>query len=320
MGDVAGQLRSTHAGNGANGRSLIDPAALMSIKNLELRARVVVEGFWHGLHRSPYHGFSVEFTEYRQYSPGDDPRYLDWKLFARSDRYYIKKFEDETNLRCHLMVDQSRSMSYGSLSYTKAQYASTLAATLAYFLSLQGDAVGLLTFDERIRDYLPARHRPGHLRNLMLRLEQPAAGSATDLTAPLHRIVRTVKKRSLLLLISDLLGPIGTLEKDLTALAACGHEVLLFHLLDPAELNLSFERAVMFRDVESGRELFIDPVTARKGYLQRLEAHNQNIQSACRRLGIGYRRLSTDRPLELALFDFLRERMQRGKLVRRRVR
>jgi uncharacterized protein (DUF58 family) len=320
MSRVAAPFESSAAAKSAGARPLIDPATLMSIKNLEMRARVVVEGFWHGLHRSPYHGFSVEFTEYRQYSPGDDPRYLDWKLYARSDRYYIKKFEDETNLRCHLMLDQSRSMSYGSLSYTKAQYANTLAATLAYFLSLQGDAVGLLTFDERIRDYLPARHRPGHLRHLMIRLEQPAAGNATDLSAPLHRIVRTVKKRSLLVLISDLLGPIGALEKDLTALAACGHEVMLFHLLDPAELTLSFEKAVMFRDVETGRELFIDPVTARKGYVQKLEAHNQNIQSACRRLGIGYRRLTTDRPLELALFDFLRERMQRGKLVRRRAR
>ena len=176
--------------------SLIDPQTLMSIKNLELRARVVVEGFWHGLHRSPYHGFSVEFTEYRQYSPGDDPRYLDWRLYARTDRYFIKKFEDETNLRCHLLVDNSRSMTYGSLRWTKAQYANTLAATLAYFLYLQGDAVGLLTFDERIREYLPARHRTGHLRHLMLRLEQPAGGKATDLAAPLKRIIETVKKRS----------------------------------------------------------------------------------------------------------------------------
>src|SRR5438067_5431902 len=132
--------------------SLVDPLALMSIKNLELRAKVVVEGFWNGLHRSPYHGFSVEFTEYRQYSPGDDLRYLDWRLYARSDRYYIKKFEDETNLRCHLLVDNSRSMGYGSIGYTKAQYANTLAGTFAYFLYLQGDAVGLLTFDEQIRE------------------------------------------------------------------------------------------------------------------------------------------------------------------------
>src|SRR5437899_9042473 len=131
--------------------TLIHPRALMSIKNLELRARIVVEGFWTGIHRSPYHGFSVEFTEYRQYTPGDDPRYLDWRLFARSDRYYIKKFEDETNLRCHLLVDNSRSMTYGSLPYTKAQYANTATSTLAYLLPQQGPAARVLPFDEQIR-------------------------------------------------------------------------------------------------------------------------------------------------------------------------
>src|ERR1043165_2439088 len=127
---------------------LIDPAALMTIRSLELRARSVVEGFWSGMHRSPYHGFSVEFTEYRQYTPGDDPRYLDWRVFARSDRYFIKKYEDETNLRCHLLVDNSRSMTYGSLPYTKAQYANTAAATLAYFLFFQGGGGGVVTFGE----------------------------------------------------------------------------------------------------------------------------------------------------------------------------
>ena len=131
--------------------SLIDPQALMNIRSLELRARAVVEGFLHGLHRSPYHGFSVEFTEYRRYTAGDDPRYLDWRVLARSDRYFLKKYEDETNLRCHLLVDHSRSMDYGTRGYTKARYAATLAATLAYFLHLQGDAVGLLTFDEKVR-------------------------------------------------------------------------------------------------------------------------------------------------------------------------
>jgi uncharacterized protein (DUF58 family) len=296
---------------------LVSPAALMAIKNLELRARIVVEGFWHGIHRSPYHGFSVEFTEYRQYSPGDDPRYLDWRLYARSDRYYIKKFEDETNLRCYLLVDHSRSMEYGSMSYTKSQYANTLAATLAYFLYLQGDAVGLLTFDERIREYLPARHRTGHLRRLMLQLEDPARGSATDLAAPLKRIVEIVRKRSLMVLISDLLAPVESLEKNLTTLAACGHEIMLFHVLDPAELTFNFNKPVMFHDVESGRDLFIDPAVARREYLKRLSAHNDAAQSACRRLGVGYRRLSTDRPLELTMFDFLRERMQRGRFASR---
>lgn len=292
---------------------LISPQTLMAIKNLELRARIVVEGFWHGIHRSPYHGFSVEFTEYRQYSPGDDPRYLDWRLFARSDRYYIKKFEDETNLRCYLLVDQSRSMDYGSLGWTKSEYANTLAATLAYFLHQQGDAVGLLTFDEQIRDYLPARNRMGHLRRLMLQLEQAAAGTATDLVAPLKRIVEIVRKRSLMVFISDFLARIETLERNLTALAASGHEVMLFQVLDPAELNFSFDRAMMFRDVETGRDLFIDPTTVRRDYLERFQAHNTAVRETCQRLGVGYRSFSTDRALELAMFDFLRERHQRHK-------
>jgi uncharacterized protein (DUF58 family) len=297
--------------------SFIDPQALMSIKNLEMRARVVVEGFWNGLHRSPYHGFSVEFTEYRQYTPGDDPRYLDWHLYARTDRYYIKKFEDETNLRCHLLVDNSRSMTYGSLSYTKAQYANTLAATLAYFLYLQGDGVGLMTFDENIREYLPARHRTGHLRHLMLALEKPAGGSATDLAAPLKRIVEIVKKRGMMILISDLLAPITTLEKNLTSLVASRHEVMLFHVLDPAELTFGFDKAAMFHDIESGRDLYIDPATARAAYMEKLAAHNAAAQAVCQKLGVGYQRFATDRALELALFDFLREHTQRGKLVSR---
>src|SRR5262245_210086 len=195
--------------------AFVDPKALMAIRNLELRARVVVEGFWTGLHRSPYHGFSVEFTEYREYTPGDDTRYLDWRLFARSDRYYLKKFEDETNLRCQLLVDQSRSMEYGSVGYTKSAYARTLAATLAWFLNGQGDAVGLFTFDESVRDYLPARHRHGHLRQLMLALEKNGAGRETNLNAPLRRVSELVRKRGLVALISDLLTSVDELETSL---------------------------------------------------------------------------------------------------------
>ena len=283
----------------------------MSIRNLELRARVVVQGFWNGIHRSPYHGFSVEFTEYRQYSPGDDPRYLDWRVFARSDRYFIKKFEDETNLRCHLVTDQSRSMAFGSLTYSKADYAATLAATLAYFLYLQGDAVGLLTFAGEIREYLPARHRTGHLRHLMLALEKPTAGQSTDLAAPLKRIVEIVRKRGLIVLMSDFLAPIERLEMDLIALAACGHEIVIFQILDPAELAFDFQGASMFEDMEAQRTLFIDPVTARTEYSRRLEAHSAALRFTAQRLGMAYHRLSTQRPLEMALFDFLRERMQR---------
>jgi uncharacterized protein (DUF58 family) len=312
MADVAQSGKSSFKTSGH-----IHPQALMSIKNLEFRARVVVEGFWHGLHRSPYHGFSVEFTEYRQYTPGDDPRYLDWKLFARSDRYYIKKFEDETNLRCFLLVDNSRSMEYGSIGFTKATYANTLAATLAYFLFLQGDAVGLLKFDAEIRDYLPARNRTGHLRQLMLALERPAEGQATDLGGPLKRIVEIVNKRGLMILISDLLSPLEAFEKRLMSLAACGHDVLLLHLIDPAELNFNFEGAITFQDLESGRDIYIDPVVARKEYLTRMGAHHAAVESLCQKLGAGYYRFPTDRPLELALFDFVRDRTERAPLRRK---
>jgi uncharacterized protein (DUF58 family) len=299
------------------GSNFIDPVTLMSIRNLELRARVVVEGFWSGIHRSPYHGFSVEFTEYRQYSPGDDLRYLDWQLYARSDRYYIKKYEDETNLRCHFLVDNSKSMSYGSLPHTKAQYASTLAATLAYFLYLQGDAVGLLTFDEAIRDYLPARNRTGHLRHLMLALEKPAAGTATDLAAPMKRIVQLVSKRGVIVLLSDLLAPIETLERNLTTLTVSGHEVILFHLLDPAEINFNFDQAGQFYDIESGRDLYIEPALVRKEYQRNMDKHMTLARLTCQKLGVAYHHFATDRPLELALFDFLRSRMQRGRIGKR---
>src|SRR6188768_1739560 len=222
----------------------INPAALMAIRSLELRARAVMEGFMTGLHRSPYHGFSAEFTEYRQYSPGDDPRHLDWRVFARSDRFFIRKFEDETNLRCHLAVDQSRSMDCGTLAWTKAHYAATLAATLGLFLHRQGDATGLLSFDERIRDWIPARHRPGHLRQIMLALEKPAGGTATDLTAPLQRLVEIVRKRGLMVLISDFLAPVERLEHCFSQLGACGHEITVFQVLDPSEAAFDFSAEV----------------------------------------------------------------------------
>jgi uncharacterized protein (DUF58 family) len=289
----------------------IDPKALMSIRNLELRARVVVEGFWSGIHRSPYHGFSSEFTEYRQYTPDDDPRYLDWRVFARSDRYFIKKFEDETNLRCYVLADQSSSMSYGSTGFTKSDYASTLAATLAYFLYLQGDAVGLLTFDDGVREYLPARHRTGHLRQLMFALDKPPTGRATDFGAPLQRIVDMVRKRGLVVLLSDFLAPLERLDQNLSALAACGHEVLVIQVLDPAELRFEFKSPAIFEDVESGRVLFIDPVQARQAYLRKLQAHRDALRATCQRLGISWLGPTTDQSLDLVLFDFLRERMQR---------
>ncbi|QDU41527.1 hypothetical protein Mal4_58950 [Maioricimonas rarisocia] len=309
------------AGSGA--ATWIDPVALMQIRSLELRAKAVVEGFFSGLHRSPYHGFSVEFTEYRQYVPGDDPRYLDWRLYARSDRYYVKRFEDETNLRVQLLLDTSRSMQYGSLPHTKADYARTLSATLGYFLNTQRDAVGLMTFDDRIEEMIPPRYRPGHMRRIMLALEQASEGTATDLVAPLDQIAGQLRKRGMLVLISDLLAPVDELETRLGYFRVRGHEVVLFHLLDPAEATLDFEQPALFVDAESGRELYVDPKAARARYLERLEKHLQAVQTSCDRLGVDLYRLRTDTPLENALGDFLRSRQrmiasQRAQRVRQR--
>lgn len=296
----------------------VDPRALMAIRTLELRARVVVEGFWNGLHRSPYHGFSAEFTEYRPYTPGDDTRYLDWRLYARSDRYYLKRFEDETNVRCHLLVDLSRSMGYGSLPYSKADYARTLAATLAWFLDGQGDAIGLFTFDERVRDYLPARHRRSHLRQLLLVLEKEPAGRATNLAEPLRRVAELARKRGLMVLISDLLAPVEEMAPGLRRLAAAGHEVVVFRVLDPQEVHFGFERAMLFQDLESQSDYYLDPQLARTDYQRRLATHRLAFERVCGELGITLHQLLTDRPLEMALLDFLRGRSRRGKRPRHR--
>lgn len=286
----------------------IDPAALMRVKSLELRARMVMEGFWKGLHRSPYHGFSVEFSEYRPYAHGDDPRFIDWKVMARSDRAFIKKFEDETNLRAHLLLDRSRSMIYGSGTYSKADYAATFAATLAYFLMGQNDAVGLTTFDRHVDEHIPARNRPGQLRHLMRQLEKAPAGEGTDLGAAMKGLHELIRKRSLVVLMSDLLAPLGDLEKQIGYFAAGGHQIAVYQFLDPREIDFEFSKATHFRDSESSRDLFIDPAAARPDYLERFNAHLAAIRQLCGRHGVNYRLVSTTEPLEQVLFEFVTHR------------
>jgi uncharacterized protein (DUF58 family) len=299
--------------NAAAQTNFVDPATVMRIKSLQMRARAVVEGFFAGIHRSPYHGFSVEFSEYRAYTPGDDPRYLDWRLFARSDRYCVKRFEDETNLLCYLLVDMSRSMGFTSGSYTKTDYARTMAASLAYFLFTQRDAVGVLTFDEQIADYLPPRHRPGHLRRLMGALERETAGQSTNLARPLEQIAESVRKRGLVVLISDLLAPSEVLRPKLGYLRSRGHEVVVLRVVDPAELDLNFRAPGMFQDLESGRQLYIDPPAVRAEYQRRFAEHAAELKRICTDLGIDFAQMTTDRPLELSLFDLLQARQRRGR-------
>lgn len=290
----------------------IDPLAVMRIKNLQLRAKAVVEGFYNGLHRSPFHGFSVEFSEYRPYTVGDDLRGLDWKLFARSDRYYIKKYEDETNRRCYLILDQSKSMGFGSLAYNKIDYARTLAATLAYYLTLQRDSVGLMTFDERIGDFISAHCRQGHLRQIMVALSRPVRGKGTDLDQPLREIAALVRRRGLVLIISDMLAPIETLQTNLAYLRSRGHQVMILRLLDPAELELQIESPSMVVDMESGREIYLDPVAAKEAYRDRLQQHRKGLQAICDALGVDMYQMETDQPLEQSLFHLINTQQRRA--------
>ena len=280
----------------------------MRIRSLELRARVVVEGLWKGMHRSPYHGFSVEFSEYRPYVRGDDPRHIDWKLAGRTERHYVKKYEDETNLRCQLVVDQSASMAFGSKGVTKSDYAATLAATLALFLMKQGDAVGLTTFAGGIAEHVPARNRPGHLRRLMLELEKPVQAGGTALEASMERLAGLLRKKGMICVLSDLLAPIERLEKQLAWLGAMGQDVVLFHLMDRAEIGFDFAQPALFRDAETGAERFVHPEAARAGYLARLKAHFEAVRSGCERAGVEYLWCPTDVPLEEALFEFVSRR------------
>ena len=295
----------------------VSPETIMRIKNLEMRAKIVVEGFMSGLHRSPYHGFSVEFTDYRQYSVGDDLRYLDWKLFARQDRYYIKRFEDETNLRCYLLVDMSKSMGFGSGEFTKAEYAKTMAATLAWFLNHQRDAVGLVTFGDRILDMIPPRYRAGHLRRLMVMLENTTSGESTDIASPLEQIAQTVSKRGLVVLVSDLLAPVEQFAKQFNYLRSRGHDSVVLRTLAPSEVDFNFDQATMFKDLETGREIYVDPQNAVAEYQRKFREHESEIQEMCDQLGIDLFQIRTDQPLETALFSLIQARAQRGQTVKR---
>jgi uncharacterized protein (DUF58 family) len=295
----------------------IDPLAVMRIKDLQLRAKAVVEGFYNGLHRSPFHGFSAEFSEYRPYSEGDDLRRLDWKLYARSDRYYIKQFEDETNRRCYLVLDQSRSMSFGSLEYSKMEYAKTLSATLAYYLTQQRDSVGLMTFDEGIGEFISARQRAGHFRQLLVALSRPVQGTGTDLGQPLQQIAALVRRRGLIILVSDMLASIDTLRTNLAYLRSRGHEVLILRTLDPAEMELQISKPSMVVDLESGKQIYLDPDAARKSYQERFDQHKTELQAICNSLGVDLYEVRTDQPLDVALAQLVTTQRQKSQSTRR---
>lgn len=292
----------------ARDRQFLDPAVVARLGTLELRARTIVEGFLAGLHRSPFKGFSVEFAEYRQYMPGDDLQTIDWKVYARSDRFYVKKFEDETNLDCHLMVDVSGSMAYGSRGITKFEYAACLAASLGYLMSRQRDGVSLTAFDDSIVQMLPASAKPGHLRALLLTLDRLHPGRTTDVSKPLHRLADMLSKRGMVVLISDLLDDPAAVVKGLRHFRYRGTDVIVFHVLDPDELEFPFERATRFEDLETSEEIMAVPGAVREHYLKAIGGLIEHYRRELGSTGIDYHLLPTSRPLELALMAYLSTR------------
>jgi uncharacterized protein (DUF58 family) len=290
----------------------LDPAVIARLGTMELKARTVVEGFLSGLHRSPYKGFSVEFAEYRQYLPGDDLSTLDWKVYARSDRHYVKKFEEETNLECHLLLDVSASMAYrGAAAMSKLEYGSVLAASLAFLMNRQRDATGLIAFDDRMVFRMPAGARPGHLHALLLALERLQPGKRSDVGRPLHQLAEALLKRSLVVLISDLLDDPEPVIKGLRHLKFRGTDVVVFQLLDPDELTFPFRGASRFKDLESADEVVAESASARTAYLRELASLTLHYDRELRGAGIDYVQVDTSQPLDFALLTYLGARARR---------
>jgi len=293
---------------GARERQFLDPAVVARLGTLELRARTIVEGFLSGLHRSPFKGFSVEFAEYRQYMPGDDLSTIDWKVYARSDRHYVKKFEEETNLDCHLMLDVSASMGYGSRGITKHEYASCLAASLAYLMNRQRDACGLTAFDDKIVSMLPASARAGHLRSLLVTMSRLELGRRTDVSKPLHQLADSLSKRGMVVLISDLLDDPERVIRGLKHFQFRGTDVIVFQVLDPDEIEFPFDRPTRFEDLETEEEVMAVPSVVRSHYLKAIGDLIDRYKRDLGGCGIDYHLLSTREPLELALLAYLSTR------------
>jgi uncharacterized protein (DUF58 family) len=293
----------------AHDRPFLDPAVVARLGTLELKARTIVEGFLSGLHRSPFKGFSVEFAEYRQYIPGDALSTIDWKVYARSDRYVIKKFEEETNLDCHLLLDVSGSMGYGAHhGLTKFQYGAILAASLGYLMNRQRDAVGLTAFDENIVSMMPASSRPGHLRALLVTLDRLKTEHRTNVAKPLHQLANTLTKRGMVVLISDLLDDPAEIIRGLKHFQFRGIDVIVFHVLDHDEIEFPFERATRFEDLETSEEVMAVPGAVRGHYLKGIGSLIERYRRELGATGIDYQLLDTNRPLELALASYLSTR------------
>src|SRR5262245_47653553 len=293
-------------------KSPIDPKIISKVAKLDLRARLVVEGYVAGVHKSPFKGFSVEFAEHREYAPGDDLRYLDWKVFGKSDRYYVKRYEEETNLLCHIVLDISESMDFGTEGVRKFDYAATVAAALAYLVVEQHDAAGLVLFDDQVRTVLPPGNSSGHLQRLFKTIEGAVPTGKTDVGKVLVRVADEIRKRGLVVVISDLVGDVEATLRGLRQLRSRKHDVVVLQVLDPAEIEFPFDQMTLFEGLEEVPDLLADPKSLRRAYLERLDAFRKRLRAGCLAERIDVVEMSTKTPLDVALTSYLAQREAMG--------
>ncbi len=284
------------------------PEVIAKIRGLDLKARLVCEGFLTGLHKSPFKGFSVEFSEYRPYIPGDDLRRIDWKVYGRTDRFYVREYEAETNLRAYLLLDASGSMAYASKGISKFEYASYLGASLAYLLLKQRDSVGLLTFTTKMESFIPPSQSPAHLYNILKVLDNQKTGGETNLAETFHQLAQRIKRRGLIIILSDLFDD---KEKVLSAIRLFRykkHEVLVFQILDKEEKEFSFSEPAVFKDLETEKEITLDPRVLRKDYQSLFARFVLYYKRSLAEANVDYNLIFTDMPFDRALFAYLEKR------------
>ena len=296
----------------AGAEQYLKPSVIRSVARLDLRARFIVEGFLTGLHSSPFHGFSVEFSEHRRYSQGDDPRNIDWLVFAKTDRFYVKKYQAETNISGYLLMDLSESMSYTyRQELTKFDYCICLAAALGYLMIHQQDPVGLMTFSQQLHACLPARSKRSQLGNMLGLLSKARPAGQTDVAGNLRRIAAMIRQRSLFMLFSDLLCEPEPVIDALRMLRHRGHDVIVFHVLDEAEVTFPFDTLSDFEDPETGERMIVDAAGIRGDYLESLRELRSRYKRDCLRMGADYVSLDTSLPFDRALIEYLSQRKAR---------
>ncbi|QDT47117.1 hypothetical protein Pan258_11480 [Symmachiella dynata] len=295
-----------------NYRKYLDPQTLSKLQGLEIKARLIVEGFVSGLHKSPYHGFSIEFAEHREYVPGDDLRHVDWKVFGRSDRFYLKQYEEETNFACHILLDTSESMRYRSeqAAMSKLEYAQHVAAAIAYLVLQQRDAAGLATYDDALHNFIRASSHPSQIKQLCHVMEQNPAVGESAMGPIFHEVAERIKKRGLVLILSDLFDDVTSLMHGLKHLRYRRHEVIVLHTIDPAEQDFPFEDPTLFKGLEGLPEQLTEPRVLRAAYQEEFEQFLHEVRKGCRDMHMDYMLLRTDQPLNMALSAYLAGRSQ----------